>query len=231
MKSTELVKLIEANEKQQPFNASEFYEKIDSVCSEFSFYKALERLVKSQSLIKVSKGVYCLPIHTDFGVVKPSDKQIIGKYISENRGMKVGYQLYNELNLSTQISKKYVIYSNALSGFTKNIRNINIKKVNLSFTDEIKNQIAMLEVLSNFERIQDLNLNVFRSYSENFARNFNEKDFEEVINNIKYKKSTISFLKEILDYFNTSNDLGKYLSPLSTYKHPKTEDIYESSFR
>ncbi len=231
MRSTELVKLIKTSEKYQPFNASEFYKKIDLEYSELSFYKALERLVKSQSLIKVSKGVYCLPIHTDFGVVKPSNKQIIEKYISKTKGMKIGYQLYNELNLSTQISKKYLIYSNALSGFTKNIENINIKKVELSFTEEIKNQIAMMEILSNFETIQDLNLTAFRSYSEKFAKTFNEKCFEDVIKNISYKKSTIAFLREILNYFNKSNNLGRYLSSLSTYKYPKMEEIYESSSR
>ena len=145
--------------------------------------------------------------------------------------MKIGYQLYNELNLSTQISKKYLIYSNALSGFTKNIENINIKKVELSFTEEIKNQIAMMEILSNFETIQDLNLTAFRSYSEKFAKTFNEKCFEDVIKNISYKKSTIAFLREILNYFNKSNNLGRYLSSLSTYKYPKMEEIYESSSR
>lgn len=231
MKNTELLNLIKSKVKHQPFQASNFFKQIKSDYSELAYYKALERLVKSKLLLKVSKGVYCLPMNTEFGVVKPSSNEIIEQYISKTKGMKIGYQLYNELNLSTQISKRYELYSNSLSGFTKNINDIHIKKVNLSFTQDIKTQIAMLEVLSHFETIEDLNLAVFRIYSEKFANNFDEKTFETVIKNIKYKKSTIAFLRDILNYFNSPNNLGRYLSSLSTYKYPRMEEIYESSSR
>ena len=52
-----------------------------------------------------------------------------------------------------------------------------------------------------------------------------------VIANISYKKSTIAFLEEILEYYQITNCLSEYLSSLSDYKYPKMEEIYETSRR
>ena len=38
---------------------------------------------------------------------------------------------------------------------------------------------------------------------------------------------TISFLREILRYYEVTNNLDRHLSALSTYKHPRMEEIYE----
>lgn len=231
MRNEELLKLMESEEGHEPFTAKEFYRKMNLGISEWAFCKSLERLVKGSLLLRISKGVYCLPINTEFGLVRPSSEQIAAQYISENRGMKIGYQLYNELNLTTQISKRQALYSNALSGRTKTIGEISVKKVNLSFDEETRRQVAFLEVLSHFGDIEDLNLSVFRSYSEDFAKSFSEESFNEVTGEISYKKCTIAFLREILNHFGVANNLEQHLSPLSTYKHPRMEEIYGSTSR
>ena len=56
-----------------------------------------------------------------------------------------------------------------------------------------------------------------------------EKIFEQVYQQIRYQKKTISFLRAILNHYGVPNDLSKYLSPLSEYNHPTMEEIYESS--
>ena len=43
----------------------------------------------------------------------------------------------------------------------------------------------------------------------------------------KYKKSTISFLSDVLNHFEVENNLDSYLSKLSKYNHMHMEDIYE----
>ena len=48
-----------------------------------------------------------------------------------------------------------------------------------------------------------------------------------VIEKMNYKKSTISFLNNILNYFSVDNHLDKYLSSLSKYNHRSMEEIYE----
>ena len=42
-----------------------------------------------------------------------------------------------------------------------------------------------------------------------------------------YKKSTIAFLREILNYYHKEKNLDMYLSALSDYNHPKMEGLCE----
>ena len=55
-------------------------------------------------------------------------------------------------------------------------------------------------------------------------------DGDLVINNVstkKYKKSTIAFMREILNHYQIKNNLDEYLPSLSEYKYPRMEEIYE----
>ena len=67
----------------------------------------------------------------------------------------------------------------------------------------------------------------FLEYTKQIAETFNEKAFEQVAGNKHYKKSTIAFLREILNFYNVKNNLNIYLSSLSEYKYPRMEEIYE----
>ena len=193
--------------------------------SETSFYKLLERMYKSEQLVKLSKGIYYIPNKTKFGVVPISDEEIISLYTNDNQGMVVGYSLYNKLNLTTQISKKITILSSNVSNEIKNIRNIEIKKVKMNYSKDYIKIIEMFEVLQNFNDIQDINYNAFYKYVKKISEEFNETNTDYVIENMNYKKSTISFLHNILNYFHVNNNLNKYLSSLSKYKHFVMEDI------
>ena len=81
----------------------------------------------------------------------------------------------------------------------------------------------------NFNMIQDINYSEFIKYTEDFSKTYTDRTFEEVISNVSYKKSTISFLREILNYYKVDNDLDKHLSSLSNYKHPSVKEIYKMS--
>ena len=87
--------------------------------------------------------------------------------------------------------------------------------------------IHALEVLQNYYNIQDINYIAFVKFAEELAEKYDEKVFTNVISKITYKKSTIAFLQEILDYYGIENNLNVYLSRLSEYKHPKMKEIYE----
>lgn len=197
--------------------------------TETSFYKVLERMCLSNELSKLSKGVYYYPKKSKFGITPISDEEIISRYIEKNNGMIIGYHLFNKLNLTTQVSKKITLYSTNVEGETKNIRNIEIKNISLKINDEYKKIIEMLEVLQSFNKIQDLNYNAFYEYARNFSKEYNEDILKKVLVEKKYKKSTISFLRNILNYFEIRNELDKYLSSLSKYNHIDMEEVYDSS--
>ena len=114
-----------------------------------------------------------------------------------------------------------------LESYTKTIRNVIVHQVPIEFSKEIQNMIKGLEVLQNFYEIQDLNYKAFIEFTETLAQNYIEELFirEELYK--RYKKSTIAFLREILNYYHKENNLDLYLSALSDYKYPKMEELYE----
>lgn len=208
--------------------ASKLYrEELSENISEEAYYKTLERMCKAGKLFKIAKGTYYLPKIGKYGVVPPSEKEIVQEFTSNSMGTIVGYYLYNALGLTTQISKNINVLSAKTENATKTIKNVVVHYYPIKYTQVVTSMIHALDVLENFYKIQDLNYKAFLTYINNFARDYKEENFEYVISKINYKKSTIAFLKEVLEYYHVSNNLYKYLSALSKYKHPKMEQLYE----
>ena len=231
MKNNPIVKntLAEFRENELIVAGKLYREKLSEQIGEAAYYKTLQRMCESGELVKIAKGVYHLPKFSKYGIVPPSEKEIISAFTENETGTVVGYSLYNSLNLTTQVPKTITVMSSALEGLTKSIRNITVHQMSLKFTEDITNLVHGLEVLQNFNTIQDINYSAFLVYSEKLAASFNSRAFEKIISAKNYKKSTISFLREVLDYFQVSHNLGAHLSSLSEYKHPKMEELYETA--
>ena len=191
-----------------------------------SYQKTLDRLCAKGILIRLSKSLYCRPRKSKYGVIPPTEREIIQQFIANETGMVVGYSMYNTLKLTTQIAKTTEVYSSNLSQRTKTIGNIRIKQHQLSYSASVIQIVQMLEVLQHYHEIQDLNQKQFLSLCKQFAPHYQEASFEYVESHIHYRKCTISFLKEILDHYKVEHTLDRYLSDLSTYRHPRMEDIY-----
>ncbi len=210
--------------------ASKIYsERLADTVSEAVFYKTLERMCKNGSLAKAAKGTYYIPKKGAFGMVPLSEKDIISAFTSNGNGTVIGYSLYNQLGLTTQIAKQTEVLSSSLDGQTKQIRNVVIHQSPLHFSEKTAEMVHMLEVLQNAKEIQDINYSVLLSYSKSAAERFDEAVFKEVISKRKYTKSTIAFLREILEHYGKKNQLNRYLSSMSTYKYPKMEELYEDA--
>jgi hypothetical protein len=162
-------------------------------------------------------------------VVQPTDKDIIETFAQGKRGMVVGYALYNYLNLTTQVPKVVQVLSNVIDGQRKTIRNIVIQRVSIEFSDDVVSIIQCMEVLQNFAKIQDINRKEFMRYTRTFATEFKMDAFERVIAARTYKKATIAFLRDVLDFYHVPNTLGMYLSSMSNYKYPRMEELYETT--
>ena len=215
------------NENELFFASKVFNERLRGSVSETAFYKTLERMTKNKELIKVSKGVYSLPLKSKYGVVPISSEEIVKTFTENGSGTVIGYSLYNSLNITTQVPKTINVLSSTVEGHSKNIQNVFIEKVSICFSKEIERMIHALEVLEDFNNIEDINYSAFIAFIKEIAEEYDDKVFEDVITAIHYKKSTIAFLQEVLNYFKKENNLYLYLSSFSDYKHPKMEDIYE----
>lgn len=212
--------------------ASKFYKaNLKSAATEAAYYQTLGRMCKSGDLCRISKGTYYRPKIGRFGVIPPSQKEIVSAFTEQETGTIVGYSLYNKLRLTTQVSKTIEVLSSQIEQQTKNISNVLLQFCNLTYSPDISGMIHMMEVLQNFDSIQDLNYASFLRFAKKFAESYRDETFETVIQEKRYQKKTISFLKEVLSYYGVANNLGAYLSQLSEYKHPSMEELYEAAYK
>ena len=86
------------------FTASDF--PID-VTKQKSVNKVMENLTKEGKIRRLSKGRYYKTKATEFGEITPDSYQIVKDLLTENEktiGYITGYQIFNELGLTTQVS-------------------------------------------------------------------------------------------------------------------------------
>ena len=216
-------------ENEMIFSGSLYRERLEEKISEAAYYKVLERMCKAGELVNVARGTYHLPKKSGYGVVPLSEKDIVSAFTTGGKGTVVGYSLYNRLGLTTQVGKTVEVLSSALEGERKTIRNVKVRRVNLEYSDEHEKMIHALEILQNFDRIQDLNYPAFIRCAAGIAENYNEQALWDVLEKVRYKKSTLAFLREILEHYGKPNRIGRMLSGMSEYKHPRMEEIYAAA--
>ena len=85
----------------------------------------------------------------------------------------------------------------------------------------------MLDFLENINGIEDLNRKNAVLFIEDAIAFYQEKTFEKINRTIGYKKSTIASLRNVLDYYQITHSVDKYLNALSTYNSIRMEDLYE----
>lgn len=218
--------IIEQEPENKLLEASALYSQSFSTIPEMTYYKTLERMCKKGFLVHLTKGLYYRPKNTRFGTVPISEKDIVDHYIKDNQGIVVGYRLYNQKGLTTQISKRVEILSSAVPGKKKNIHNVYVMNINISLTPETIPIIETLEILQNYKSIEDINNTALATYMKEFARQYSDEDTVYVLKNRKYKKSTIAFLESFLNHFQVKNSLNQFLSSLSSYNIPDMKEFY-----
>ena len=188
-----------------------YRDKYSSVMSEVAFAQAVSRLCRSGKITRISKGIYCYPKKTSFGTVLPSDRDIVRIFTMDSYGVVVGYDLYNELGITTQVSKKKLVYSSMSEEQLKQIGNVVVHKYDLEYTPEIKTIIKMMEVLHHYRDIQDINGSMMIHALERLVSEYSDEAFDVVQKEIGYPKWVIAFLREVLNYYHIPNNLNRYL--------------------
>ena len=220
--------IIEHEPENKLLEASALYSQSFSTIPEMTYYKTLERMCKKGILVHLTKGLYYRPKNTRFGTVPISEKDIVDHYIKDNQGIVVGYRLFNQKGLTTQISKRVEVLSSAVPGKKKNIHNIYVMNISISLTPETIPIIETLEILQNYKSIEDINNTALAAYMQDFARHYADEATVYILKNRKYKKSTIAFLESFLNHFQVKNSLNQFLSSLSSYAIPDMEEFYGS---
>ena len=149
--------------------------------------------------ITIRREKYMRNYLIDGGTDLPSEKEIIATFTQNDTGMVVGYTMYNAMRLTTQVSKNIQIYTSALNEQKKQIGNVHLQKCDMVFSTEVVRTVSILEVLQNYNKIEDLNEVQYHKLCADFARDYDEKVCEYVLSNIPYSEQTIALLKSILD--------------------------------
>lgn len=200
--------------------ASDFYKTYLCDVPETAYYKSLERLSAYGKLCHLTKGIYCRPKVSRFGVTPISEEQIASHFTKNNQGIIVGYHMYNRYGISTQVGKRCEILTNAISEDQKTIGSVYLKKINFMLSRERSKSLEALEILQGFSSVEDASEDALISYMKKFAISYSDGDMNFILLNRKYKKSTIAFMEYFLNMLSVDNSLGKYLSKLSNYKIP-----------
>ena len=196
-----------------------YYEKFHKM-SEGAFFKALERLVNQGFLIRVAKGLYIKSAEQLDKV--QMEQAVLDYFFGENNdnGMYTGYRLYMKYAITDADDGKIELYSNAVNKDSINIGRIHIRRVSIELSYDKTKILEALEIFQNYSRIKDLNKHHFARYARNFALSYKDDIATYVIDNVKYKKNTIAFMKKVLDMYKIDNTLVQYLSYASKYNIP-----------
>lgn len=210
-------------------DAQRVYRRRFNNMSEQAFYQALSRMEKKGELARISKGIYCRPKEGRFQKIVSSDDQIVDYYLGKNHksGVVIGYRLYNKYGITTQIAKNLQVYSNLIEEEKKNIRSVEVKRLNVKFDEQMVDMIELIEVCKNLKAIEDINRGKVIDFFETSIKKYDDESMNKVIRATRYKKSTIASLRNILNYFKIEHTLDQHLRGTSKYKTFKMEDLYE----
>jgi len=188
--------------------------------------KALNRMVSSGKIAKLSKGKYYKPENTPFGNLQPNQAQIVKDLLEDNEkitGYLTGYSIYNQLGLTTQVSNTIQIGKNQVRP------NFKRERYTIAFVQQkniiTKENIPLLQVLDAIryiKKIPDVSIEASCKRFLAIIKNFREKEINSLIRlALKYPPATRALLGALLDQLQQGKitvTLFNSLNPITKYK-------------
>lgn len=186
--------------------------------------KALNRMVISGKIAKLSKGKYYKPETTPFGDLLPNQKQVVKDLLEEKgkiNGYLTGYSIYNQLGLTTQVSNTIQIGKNEIRpSFKRDRYTIDFIKQKNNITKDNIPLLQILDAIRNIKKIPDTTITNSCIRFITILRQLKEKDLLLIMRLAnKYPPATRALLGAMLDeikltktetLFNTLNPITKY---------------------
>lgn len=187
--------------------------------------KVLSRLVSKGTIKRYQKGVYYLPKQSVFGELKPDNSQLLQLYLFEKNkpiAYITGTSLYNQLGLTTQVSK--VIRLASLDKEIKVNKGTLIIKPAKSYAPISKKNIPLLQLLDvakDFKNIPDANRETIIRFLKNKITGFSSKERKEFVTlATSYPPKVAALIGAILESLGfavLSQSLKQKINSLSTY--------------
>ena len=188
--------------------------------------KALNRMVASGKIAKLSKGKYYKPENTPFGNLQPNQAQIVKDLLEENgkiTGYLTGFSIYNQLGLTTQVSNTIQIGKNQVRpNFKRERYTIAFIKQKNTIT---KKNIPLLQLLDAIRYIRKIpNADIEASCKRFLAliKNLRDQEINTLVRlALKYPPATRALLGVLLNNLEKEQATGllfKSLNPITKYQ-------------
>ena len=224
MKITDyMVLMIDRLPKGYVFTYLDFNEEVNK---KEAVIKALNRMVASGKIAKLSKGKYYKPENTPFGNLQPNQAQIVKDLLEENgkiTGYLTGFSIYNQLGLTTQVSNTIQIGKNQVRpNFKRERYTIAFIKQKNTIT---KANIPLLQLLDAIRYIRKIpNADIEASCKRFLAliKNLRDQEINTLVRlALKYPPATRALLGVLLNNLEKEQATGlllKSLNPITKYQ-------------
>jgi len=199
--------------------------------------KSLNRLASSGKINKLSKGKFYKQENSVFGSLPPTEYQVVKDLLEKNGkliGYITGYGIYNQLNLTTQVSASIQIGKNETRpAFRRDRYRISFIKQKNTITKENIPLLQILDAIRFIKKIPDASI---ESSCKRFIAILSQLQEQEIISLTKlakkYPPSTRALLGALLEKIGKSDvtkDLRKSLNPITRYKLSIPENVLPSA--
>jgi hypothetical protein len=188
--------------------------------------KALNRMVKSGLLDKVSKGRFYKPETTEFGVLEPNRYQVVKDLLEKNGkiiGYLTGYNAFNELGLTTQLPNIIQIGRNEIRPpMQRGIYKITFIRQNNIITKENVEYLKILDAIKLIKKVPDTKVDNSILKLRSVIKKIPTDKIQYISKlAVKYPPSTRAVFGAMVELEfdkNTANSIRTSLNPITQYK-------------
>jgi hypothetical protein len=188
--------------------------------------KCLNRLAIAGKISRLSKGKYYKPEISTFGVLEPTQYQLVKDLLKKNNkiiGYITGFVAFNELGLTSQVTNVIQIGRNEIrSAIKRGIYKISFIKQKNNITKENITLLRILDSIRYIKLIPDTTIDKSCQRLTSILRGLNKNELDIILKlSLKYPPGTRALLGGLIDAskmdINTSN-LHSTLNPITKYK-------------
>jgi hypothetical protein len=188
--------------------------------------KALNRMVESGKIAKLSKGKYYKPENTPFGNLQPKQAQVVKDLLEDDgkiTGYLTGYSIYNQLGLTTQVSNTIQIGRNEIRPNLKRERyTISFIKQKNTITKENIPLLQILDAIRYIKKVPDATTESTCKRLLAILENLSDKGKSTLVRlALKYPPATKAIVGALLDELQPNSlteQLHKTINPITKYK-------------
>jgi len=235
MKTTDYIAYtIDRLPKGYVFTYADFVTKVNK---KEAVIKALNRMVVSGKITKLSKGKFYKPETSVFGSLEPNQYQIVKDLLEADDktvGYLTGYSIYNQLGLTEQVSSTIQIGKNEVRPkFKRGRYTISFIKQKNTITKENIPLLQLLDAIRYIKKIPDASISSVCSRLLDILSKLNKKEKSTLVRLAqKYSPITKALLGALLEEINENviaETLQESLNPITKYKIPGANKVLSAA--